>query len=126
MPALIDDLLNILLGGILLAYRTILLILALLVNSARPALTVSPAHMRADSPTATAQPLGLPNIVFILADDLDLDLDTVTTMPHLQALLAGQGITFTHFFVPAAWSVRTQPRRLHQRAAADRWFRDLP
>ncbi|MFZ2423964.1 MAG: sulfatase-like hydrolase/transferase [Anaerolineae bacterium] len=102
MPALIDDLLNILLGGILLAYRTILLILALLVNSARPALTVSPAHMRADSPTATAQPLGLPNIVFILADDLDLDLDTVTTMPHLQALLAGQGITFTHFFVNAS------------------------
>ena len=102
MPALIDDLLNILLGGILLAYRTILLILALLVNSARPALTVSPAHMRADSPTATAQPLGLPNIVFILADDLDLDLDTVTTMPHLQALLAGQGVTFTHFFVNAS------------------------
>ena len=37
MPALIDDLLNILLGGILLAYRTILLILA----------PVSYTHLRA-------------------------------------------------------------------------------
>ena len=104
MPALIDDLLNILLGGILLAYRTILLILALLVGSVMPVPTVSPAGLRDASPVTArvAQPLGLPNIVFILADDLDLDLDTVTTMPHLQALLAGQGITFTHFFVNAS------------------------
>lgn len=40
-----------------------------------------------------------PNIILILADDLDLDLDTVTTMPHLQALLADQGVTFSNFFV---------------------------
>lgn len=39
-----------------------------------------------------------PNIVLILADDLDLSLDTVTTMPHLQALLVDQGVTLGNFF----------------------------
>ncbi|MEZ4767082.1 MAG: sulfatase-like hydrolase/transferase [Caldilineales bacterium] len=43
-----------------------------------------------------------PNIVLIFADDLDLDLGTVATMPNLQALVADQGITLSNFFVNAS------------------------
>lgn len=66
------------------------------------------------------QPSTPPNIVLILADHLDLVLETVTTMPHLKALLAGQGVTFSNFFTNAsiccpsrvivARAVRAQPR----------------
>jgi arylsulfatase A-like enzyme len=38
--------------------------------------------------------------VLILADDLDLTLDTINHMPNLQELLVQQGISFTNFFVP--------------------------
>ena len=48
-----------------------------------------------------SQPPTPPNIILILADDLDLKLDTVTTMPNLQALLADQGVTFSNFFTNA-------------------------
>ena len=43
-----------------------------------------------------------PNIILILADDLDLDLGTVDTMPNLQALVADQGVTLPNFFVNAS------------------------
>ena len=43
-----------------------------------------------------------PNIILILADDLDLDLDTVDTMPYLQSLVAAQGVTLSNFFVNAS------------------------
>ncbi len=43
-----------------------------------------------------------PNIILIFADDLDLDLGTVNTMPNLQALLADQGVTLPNFFVNAS------------------------
>lgn len=49
------------------------------------------------SPKPLTQP---PNIVLVLADDLDLLLDTIDTMPNLQALLTDQGMTFSNFFVP--------------------------
>ncbi len=41
-----------------------------------------------------------PNIVMILADDLDQMLNTIDTMPNLQALLVAQGMTFSHSMVP--------------------------
>ena len=82
---------------------TILLVLMLLLtSSAVPAPLAPRLAVAMTVPGAAAQTPLPPNIVFILADDLDLNLDTVTTMPHLQALLAGQGITFTHFFVNAS------------------------
>jgi arylsulfatase A-like enzyme len=40
-----------------------------------------------------------PNIVLILADDLDLLLGTIDTMPHLQALMVDQGLTLSDFLV---------------------------
>ena len=40
-----------------------------------------------------------PNILFILTDDLDLDLGTITYMPHLQELLTRQGLTLNDFFI---------------------------
>jgi arylsulfatase A-like enzyme len=49
-----------------------------------------------------AQPPLPPNIVLILADDLDLKLGTVAAMPQLQSLVASQGVTFTNFFVNAS------------------------
>jgi len=40
-----------------------------------------------------------PNIVFIIADDLDVELGTLGYMPHLQELLVAQGMTVDDFFV---------------------------
>jgi N-acetylglucosamine-6-sulfatase len=40
-----------------------------------------------------------PNIVMILADDLDLKLDSLNYMPNLQTLMAQQGTTFTQSLV---------------------------
>ena len=41
-----------------------------------------------------------PNIILILTDDQDLELKSLDFMPNVKALLADQGATFTHFFVP--------------------------
>ncbi len=47
---------------------------------------------------ARAQPtVQRPNILFILADDLDVE--AASHMPRVKALIADQGITFTSFFV---------------------------
>jgi len=47
---------------------------------------------------ASAQPNAQrPNILFILADDLDAE--SATHMPRLKALIADQGITFTSFYI---------------------------
>lgn len=40
-----------------------------------------------------------PNILFILTDDLDAELGTISYMPHLQELLAAQGLTVADFFI---------------------------
>lgn len=40
-----------------------------------------------------------PNIVLIIADDLDLRLGTIATMPNLQKLLVQQGLSFDNFYV---------------------------
>lgn len=40
-----------------------------------------------------------PNIVFILTDDLDLELGTIQYMPHLQELMVAQGLTVNDFFI---------------------------
>jgi N-acetylglucosamine-6-sulfatase len=48
-------------------------------------------------PPAAAPP---PNIVFIMADDLDLRLGTLATLPHVKALLTDQGTSFSRYFVP--------------------------
>jgi N-acetylglucosamine-6-sulfatase len=45
-------------------------------------------------------PARRPNIVFILTDDLDLQLQSLDFMPRVKALLADRGTTFSHFFVP--------------------------
>lgn len=48
-----------------------------------------------------AEPLQVrPNVVLVMADDLDLLLGSLEAMPHLQALLVDQGMTFTNAFVP--------------------------
>jgi N-acetylglucosamine-6-sulfatase len=47
-------------------------------------------------PSVTNTP---PNIVMILADDLDLKLDSLNYMPNLQSLIAQQGTTFTQSLV---------------------------
>jgi len=40
-----------------------------------------------------------PNILFILTDDLDADLGTISYMPHLQELLVSQGLTVDDFYI---------------------------
>ena len=47
-------------------------------------------------PAATVRP----NVVFILTDDQDLVLNSMSYMPQTRALLAQQGMTFTQDFVP--------------------------
>jgi arylsulfatase A-like enzyme len=41
-----------------------------------------------------------PNIILVLADDLDLELDTVQSMEVLRTRVAGEGMTFDGFLVP--------------------------
>jgi N-acetylglucosamine-6-sulfatase len=48
-------------------------------------------------PVSTPRQPTQPNIILLLTDDLDLNLDTVQTMPRLR-LLADQGTTFSQFF----------------------------
>lgn len=43
---------------------------------------------------------GQPNVVLVMADDLDLLLGSLEAMPRLQALLVDQGMAFTNAFVP--------------------------
>lgn len=50
--------------------------------------------------TPTPPPARRPNVVFILTDDLDLQLHSLDFMPRVRALLADRGTTFSHFFVP--------------------------
>lgn len=51
-------------------------------------------------PRASAGPATQPNVVVVMADDLDLLLGSLEAMPRLQALLVDQGMTFTNAFVP--------------------------
>ncbi|MCS6842983.1 MAG: sulfatase [Caldilineales bacterium] len=41
-----------------------------------------------------------PNVVLVMADDLDVLLGSLEAMPRLQALLVDQGMTFANAFVP--------------------------
>ncbi|MBK9092889.1 MAG: sulfatase [Anaerolineae bacterium] len=68
----------------------------------RPLLTptaasIAPTPTPAVTPTPAAAPASRPNILFIVADDLDAA--SVSAMPQVQALLRGQGLTFTQAFV---------------------------
>lgn len=43
-----------------------------------------------------------PNIVFILADDLDADLGSMAYMPAVRRLIGERGTTFSHVYVPVS------------------------
>ena len=62
---------------------------------ARPTATQAAASQPA--PTGTASGAAQPNIVFILADDLDAA--EIQYMPKLKALIADQGLTFSNYSV---------------------------
>jgi N-acetylglucosamine-6-sulfatase len=71
-------------------------------NKAPGATTVTPTALAAASAAATstgaAQPAGKkPNIIFILADDLDAA--EIQYMPHLKTLITDQGVTFDNYSV---------------------------
>ncbi|CZT23448.1 related to ARS-1 arylsulfatase [Ramularia collo-cygni] len=57
---------------------------------------------------AEQEPLGLPktkkqpNIVFILTDDQDLHMDSLSYMPHLKKYIADQGTTFQNHYCTVA------------------------
>jgi N-acetylglucosamine-6-sulfatase len=59
------------------------------------AVTLGPAPARSTPPVR-------PNIVFILADDLDVELHSLDFMPKLRALMSEEGTTFVHHFVPVS------------------------
>ena len=60
----------------------------------RAILTITP-----QSDVTVLQKTVRPNIVFILTDDLDLELGTIQYMPHLQELMVAQGLTVNDFFI---------------------------
>ncbi len=61
--------------------------------------TAAPATATLTTPNATPKSAkGKPNIIFILADDLNSE--EYQYMPKLKALIADQGVTFTNYFVP--------------------------
>jgi arylsulfatase A-like enzyme len=70
---------------------TIVPLLVLILSMAELGDTASPDS--ADAPSSGQQP----NIIFVLTDDLDTH--SIAYMPHLRALLAEQGTTFSDFFV---------------------------
>jgi len=43
-----------------------------------------------------------PNIVFILTDDLDVDLGSLDYVPTVRSLIGRQGVTFSRFYVPVS------------------------
>src|SRR5262245_46077841 len=67
-----------------------------------PKATATPHLQLTITPLADVQVLpksNRPNILFILTDDLDLELGTIKYMPHLQELLTAQGLTVDNFFI---------------------------
>ena len=89
-------------GALVRALAVFVVTIAAVVAAALLSLPASAAPVEDDPASLAIQQPVPPNIILILADDLDLELDTVTTMPHLQALLAGQGVTFSNFFTNAS------------------------
>jgi len=65
-------------------------------------LLIGPAGFFSGIAPAEAQtpPTNKPNILFFLTDDQDLLLSSLDYMPHLKALIADHGATFSHYFVP--------------------------
>ena len=64
--------------------------------------TKTPRAILTITPQADVQVLpktNRPNILFILTDDLDLELGTINYMPHLQELLVAQGLTLDDYFI---------------------------
>ncbi len=48
---------------------------------------------------APAEPLRRPNVIFILADDLDLELGSMAVMPQVRQLLADQGTSLDSHYI---------------------------
>jgi N-acetylglucosamine-6-sulfatase len=56
----------------------------------------------AQEPLSTAAPDERPNIVFILSDDQDMQMNSLSYMPHLQKHLVAQGTTFQRHYCTIA------------------------
>jgi hypothetical protein len=54
------------------------------------------------NPDVISAPKNRPNIVFILSDDQDLQLDSISYMPFLNRHLGKQGTFYKNHFVPTA------------------------
>ncbi|MBN2549229.1 MAG: sulfatase-like hydrolase/transferase [Anaerolineales bacterium] len=86
-------------------YKTLafLLIISMLVSACitgQATETSTPGQpTQAADPTARAASANQPNILFILADDLDQKLGTLDYTPNLGKLIAEQGLTISDFFV---------------------------
>lgn len=68
-----------------------------MIAACTPGITPSPAATTVPPTVQPATPAQRPNIIFILADDLDVA--SLAYMPRLQELLVKQGASFTNFFV---------------------------
>jgi hypothetical protein len=66
-------------------------------STPRPAASSTPAPSSQSTP-ASGMIKGKPNIIFVLADDLDAA--AIQYMPKLKSLITDQGETFPNYFVP--------------------------
>jgi arylsulfatase A-like enzyme len=77
---------------------TSLAILLIFLTSCGPTPAATDTPLPAPSPTAASSiPAGKPNIILVLADDLDAS--AIQYMPKLQSLVTDQGETFTNYMV---------------------------
>ncbi len=83
----------------------------LVTATSAPAATPTSASAPTTQPTSSATGKGKPNIVLVLADDLDAA--EIQFMPKLKALITDQGLTFDHYFV--AFSLCCPSRTTMQR-----------
>jgi arylsulfatase A-like enzyme len=68
----------------------------------QPSPTATPRAILTITPQSDMQVLpktDRPNILFILTDDLDANLNTISYMPHLQELLVSQGLTINDYYI---------------------------
>ncbi len=78
------------------------LLASLLLGCAAPGATATPRLILTITPqddVEVIQKPDRPNIILILADDLDLELGTINYMPRLQELMVSQGMTVKNFFI---------------------------
>ena len=71
-------------------------------------------------PPPPPSPPGLPNVIFIITDDQDVELGSLSSMPILQRELVEQGTTLQNFFVTVPVHYVSSSSKMHMVCARRR------